>query len=38
MIERDSLLQEKDAIIDQMPGGKKRRMDLFDGPHSDFED
>jgi len=38
MIGRDSLLQEKDAIIDQIPGGKKRRMDLFDDPHPDFED
>ncbi|KEH17056.1 hypothetical protein MTR_0048s0010 [Medicago truncatula] len=32
-------LQEKEDFLDKVcPGRKKRRMDLFDGPHSDFED
>lgn len=34
---KDSI-KEKDAALDQIPGRKKRRLDLFDGPHSDFED
>jgi len=38
IIELVNVIQEKDAILDQIPGGKKRRMDLFDDPHSDFED
>ncbi|AES76253.1 uncharacterized protein [Medicago truncatula] len=31
-------IKEKDAALDRIPGRKKKRMDLFDGPHSDFED
>ncbi|KEH22416.1 transmembrane protein, putative [Medicago truncatula] len=31
-------IKEKDAALDQIPGRKKKRMDLFDRPHSDFED
>ncbi|XP_039687231.1 uncharacterized protein [Medicago truncatula] len=31
-------IKEKDAALDQIPGRKKKRMDLFDGPHSDFEE
>ncbi|KEH19387.1 hypothetical protein MTR_8g054530 [Medicago truncatula] len=31
-------IKEKDAALDRMPRRKKKRMDLFDGPHSDFED
>ncbi|KEH15713.1 transmembrane protein, putative [Medicago truncatula] len=31
-------IKEKYAALDRIPGRKKRRMDLFDGPHSDFED
>ncbi|KEH33018.1 transmembrane protein, putative [Medicago truncatula] len=32
-------LQKKEDFLDKVcPGRKKRRMDLFDGPHSDFED
>ncbi|KEH19911.1 transmembrane protein, putative [Medicago truncatula] len=30
--------KEKDAALDRIPGRKKRRMDLFDGPHPDFEE
>jgi len=38
IIELVNVIQEKDAILDRILGGKKRRMNLFDGPHSDFED
>jgi len=38
IIELVNVIQEKDAILDRIPGGKMRRMDLFDDPHSDFED
>ena len=38
IIELVNVIQEKDVILDRIPGGKKRRMDLFDDPHSDFED
>ncbi|AES86519.1 hypothetical protein MTR_4g009470 [Medicago truncatula] len=32
-------LQKKEDFLDRVcPGRKKRRMDLCDGPHSDFED
>lgn len=32
-------LQRNEDLLDKVyPGRKKRRMDLFDGPHSDFED
>ncbi|KEH29701.1 hypothetical protein MTR_4g048680 [Medicago truncatula] len=31
-------IEVKDAILDRVPGSKKRRMDLFDGPYSDFVD
>jgi len=34
---KDSI-KEKNPILDRIPGGKKRRMDLFDGPNSDSED
>jgi hypothetical protein len=40
MIERDDLLQEKDRLLKKNTTKKQRMdsMDLFDGPHSDFED
>ncbi|AES70065.1 hypothetical protein MTR_3g047220 [Medicago truncatula] len=34
-----AVLQKKEDFLDRIcPGRKKRRMDLCDGPHSDFED
>jgi hypothetical protein len=40
MIERDDLLQEKDRLLKKHTTKKQRMdsVDLFDGPHSDFED
>lgn len=40
MIERDDLLQEKDRLLKKHITKKQRMdsMDLFDGPHSDFEE
>jgi len=30
-------IEEKDAALDRIPG-RKKRMDLFDGPHSNYEE
>jgi hypothetical protein len=40
MIERDDLLQEKDRLLKKHITKKQcmDSMDLFDGPHSDFEE
>lgn len=31
-------IKRKDAALDRIPGHKKRRMDLFAGPHPDFDE
>jgi len=37
-VELKDLLKRKDAIIDRMPGSRRRRMDFFAGTHSDSEE
>jgi hypothetical protein len=34
----NDLIREKNAALDRVPGMKKKRMDFFDGAHSDFEE
>ena len=37
LIEKDDLLQRKDALLRQDASRKRKFMELFDGPHPDFE-
>jgi len=37
-VELKDLLKRKDAIIDRMPGSRRRRMDFFAGTRSDSEE